>query len=391
MLNYSIVVKIDPGQQTLEAEATVTFPADWDKPKFCLHRDLKLDALEGATGYRFTEDTVPFVYEARCLDLELPEGIAGPHTATFKYHGKLGIISEWETNRITPEWTELGLYTPWYPLSVPMQNAVFSVEVQVPSQYSVLSTGDTVKKDGCWQIEQSVPALDCTLIIARDFRVREAEPSGAAVRTSFIEARAEPAAEAFARIGAEVLEWCNACFGPTDVNPVDIVIVPREKGGGYARRGFIVFEADLDLDNYNPLYRYIAHEFSHLWWYKADTSTWEDWLNESLAEFSALMAVRDLLGPESFDKMLAFRQKKAENLPPIKGIDRQDDEAHAVLYHKGCVFLAELEAEMGKDKFLTFLRLLLQRQIATTELFLATLAEIGGDAAAQGFAAKLES
>lgn len=389
MLLYDISVSINPDNYSIEAEAAVTFPADWERPKFCLHKDLILDAIEGqAAGYRICEAEIPYSPEARGIDLELPLG-DHERTVIFRYHGKLGITSSWEVNRISPAWTELGLYTPWYPLSVPMQNAVFFVKLNLPPGYSLLNCGNVAQREGVWLVEQTFPSLDCTIIIAPDFQVREAEKNSAKVRAFYTEADSEPAASAFSRIGAEVLERFNGKFGVADLSPIDIVIAPREKGGGYARRGFIVFTADLSLDDQVRLYRYIAHEFAHLWWYRANTSTWEDWLNESLAEYSALLALRELLGLETYNELLKVRREKSQNLPPIRGISRDAQEAQAVLYLKGCVFLAELEAELGEEKFLTFLQELIRRELADTEGFLEILAGMGGKSIAVDFARKL--
>lgn len=390
MLHYTIIAKIDPVEQTLQAEATVTFPGD--KLRFCLHKDLAIEKIEGPMSWNYSDAGIPFAPEARGIDLTMGDSSENAvHTVTFKYHGRLGITSAWEVNRISPNWTELGLYTPWYPLSAPMQNAVFSVELHLPPQYALLSTGQTVEKNGCWFVEQSVPALDCTLIIAPGFLVSQAAQNGAVVRASYTETSAEPAAAVFSRIGAKVLNWYNAKFGSTDVNPIDICIAPRLKGGGYARRGFIVFAADMSMDDEVVLFRYIGHEFAHLWWYRANTSTWEDWLNESLAEFSALLAVRNLLGQDTFARLLAVRREKAMNLPPVRGINREAEEAHSVLYYKGCVFLADLEAEIGEDQFAAFLQELVQRQAADTAEFLKILADFAGKEVMEEFSAKLGS
>lgn len=392
MLRYEITARINPHELRLEAEAAVTFPAHWEQPKFCLHKDLVLDTVEGQVcSYSFAEAGIPYSLEARGIELDLSGDSAGERTVHFKYHGKLGITSSWEVNRISPPWTELGLYTPWYPLSAPMQPAVFSVKLYLPQGFSVLASGEVSPSPDGWQIEQTHPNLDCTLIISPNFQFEEAGTGRAAVRAYYTQDSSHPAAAVFARAGAEMLHWFNAKFGSTDVSPVEIVIAPRDKGGGYARRGFIVFTADLNLDDRVTLYRYIGHEFAHLWWYRASTSTWEDWLNEALAEYSSLLAIRDLLGQETYIQLVDIRREKSRNLPPIRGISRDAKEAPAVLYLKGCVFLAELEEELGKEKFFAFMGELVRHRLKDTEEFLAILAEIGGESRAEEFARKLTS
>jgi hypothetical protein len=60
--------------------------------------------------------------------------------------------------------------------------------------------------------------------------------------------------------------------------PKDISIIqsPREKGGGYARRGLIVLGGLNDrqyVDLREAYGRYLGHEIAHLWWWKAETSS----------------------------------------------------------------------------------------------------------------------
>jgi len=46
----------------------------------------------------------------------------------------------------------------------------------------------------------------------------------------------------------------------------------------------------------------------------------EDWLNESFAEYSALMAVRELFGTGRFQNIIAGKRKRSEGMPPIKAL-----------------------------------------------------------------------
>jgi hypothetical protein len=45
----------------------------------------------------------------------------------------------------------------------------------------------------------------------------------------------------------------------------------------------------------------LTHEVAHFWWSGAPSVTWENWLNEAFAEYSALMYVRKFEGVEAFD------------------------------------------------------------------------------------------
>lgn len=391
LLEYRIFARIDPISQILEAKVKVK-TGSRQLLTFCLHKDLNLLAITGASVKAFhPEEKVdfPFAPEARAIRLEYSKGT--PSALEFEYRGRLGITSDWEVNRLTGEWIELGLYTPWFPLALPLTEAKFYAEISLPPGYRLIASGVTRRGDGLWQVEQHIPSYDCSFVAAPGFREVRAQANEAIVIASHSNPEEQELAREFSRSGAEILAFFNDAFGRVQEDEVHIVIAPRLKGGGYARRSFIVFGGGpgLDLAEKTPIYWYIAHEFAHLWWYKAETTTWEDWLNESLAEFSALMAVRKLLGEDMFEQLLAERRQKAKDLPPLMGIDRSSEQAHTVLYDKGCVLLAELEEQLGRYEFLMFLRELIRREVAETEQFLSVLALAGGKEAARGFAKKL--
>jgi len=59
------------------------------------------------------------------------------------------------------------------------------------------------------------------------------------------------------------------------------------------------------------------------WWANAPVNSWEDWLNESFAEYSALMAVRELFGAERFEASSlrnSSAQKACHLLRALKGM-----------------------------------------------------------------------
>lgn len=392
MLKYTADLEIDPKQQTIRAKVVLAGDGfTRGRSNFCLHRDLVLDSVTGeyVRGYEFGgKSDFPFAPEGGALGVDLAESEGREQEIQFRYHGQLGILA-WGVNRITPEWSELGLYTPWFPLPTPSRDGTFAVKLRLPPGFQLVSSGKVRQEEGFSYVDQSFPASDCTLLIAPSFLRKVSRKNEALVAANYVDEKVEATAAQYAKAGAEILDWYNDFFQKPYPANVNIVIAPRQEGGGYARRGFIVFGSDLTLEDSVRIYRYIAHEFAHLWWHGADSTTWEDWLNESFAEYSALLAVRGLLGRKSYDDLLQARREKAVNLPPIMGIDRQADECFAVLYYKGCVLLAELEQELGESKFRALLRELIRRRVRTTATFTAVLAQVWGERVARSFSEKL--
>jgi len=117
------------------------------------------------------------------------------------------------------------------------------------------------------------------------------------------------------------------------------------------------------------------------WWANAPVNSWEDWLNESFAEYSALMAVRELFGTGRFQNIIAGKRKRSEGMPPIKGIKRNDERAFTVLYDKGCLVLYELEQMAERKEFIGLLRKTFQQKVSSTEEFVELVgAEVSNEA-----------
>lgn len=149
-----------------------------------------------------------------------------------------------------------------------------------------------------------------------------------------------------------------------------MVFADRTSGGGYYRPAFMSIIYDND---YRGLLKYAAHELGHFWWCRGSVTTWEDWLNESFAEYSSLLFLREFYGPDAYTEFLQDYQKEAEKAPAIWGLDRNDQAAHVVLYKKGALLLGGLESKIGKETFGRFLATLVERKVGSTEQLLATL------------------
>ncbi len=156
----------------------------------------------------------------------------------------------------------------------------------------------------------------------------------------------------------------KGAYGRLDHAYQKIVIGPYKEGGGYSRKHFICMPANaysqrLSFGN--------AHEIAHFWWTNAPSDSWEDWLNEAFAQYSALLFIRERFGESSFDRLINGYKEETAGSPPVWGIDRQAPEAYNVLYLKGSLILSELEQKLGKDLFIDLMNMIYQEKIGATE------------------------
>ena len=392
--HYNVDLHILPEKGSLQAKVEM-FYSGVEKPsrylEFYLHKGMKIRTVNGNVplNYKFDVDhPFSFTPESRILSIELKRPLEENELLhlTFEYEGDIGLTT-FEVNRITPSWVELGLYSPWFPWQPDLGQFSYDIRLQIDPSYEVVGLGKVDRFDkGSWHISQSQPSMDMIIMASNRFQRQRAVVEGLTVELSYVD-EADWIAKDILEKAVETLRCYTGWFGPICSNEVKIIIAPRSEGGGYARTAFVVV-AHIEAESYNEYkVRYlmnIAHECAHLWWANAPVNSWEDWLNESFAEYSALMAVRELFGTESFQNIIAEKHKRSEGMPPIKGIKRDDEKAFTVLYDKGCLVLYGLEQMVGKETFLKLLKQTTTQKVSSTEEFLQLVArEVDSEVAAQ--------
>ncbi len=396
--HLAITVDVDPGAGSIAARATVTLAPDAGAQQvtLLLNRALVVDALTAdvpLTGFRHgRERPGPYRYapQATPLIVDLATPATGqPVQIRLRYHGAIE-PDDWNVIQVTDAWVELAnLYSGWAPFHPDRGPFGLDLHVHLPADWRAVGTGRLERVGQRWTAN-AADVADVVLLAAPDLRQLTVGPS---LTISFADLPAGVPgriADDTRRVRAMLDGW----FGPATGDHVDLVFAPRPGGGGYARPGLVVMLHDPrfhDGPQTSPDFvRYLAHEVSHLWWRQAPATSWQDWLNESFAEFSALRVLREWAGEQTYRERLAAYREAAAGTPPIRGLDRSDDAAFAVLYRKGPVILADLADAADEAAFDAFLREMAARRVSDTATCLAVLAETVSSAARDSLAAALQ-
>ena len=379
---YNADLDIDVVNQFLYSNVEVNYICNLPSTtvlNFYIHKDMEIEEIkcDRTMSYEVGKEIAewsPFVLESKLVKLIFTQPINENQTINinFKYNGHINIVTRYGLNRLTKNWIELGIYTPWFPLSENFEQALFNVKVQINDEYIVINS----KKHGGYSvITQTEPNYDCPIIASNSFKCKKSINENINADVYFTEDRYNDLAQKINDYTVSILNYYQR-FGMIDNQELSIVIAPREDGGGYCRTRLIVLIPDADTSEVE-YFKFVAHELAHLWWCKVkNTNTWEDWLNESFAEFSALLVLRDTFGVEEFNKIIDIYNQKIKSIPPIMGIDREDENARPVLYMKGPLMLFKLEKSIGESKFMQLLNEVHTSKIDTTDKFLKKLNEI---------------
>lgn len=386
LCNYKIKLTVAPEESSIAVEAVIRLSLesrDVGCLTFNLHKEFSVDYAKTDKPLEFdfpsdNKSSNPFMPDARPLRIYLPRKHPRNEKLLLrlKYSGPLkDWTSKWKTNRVTWEWTELGLYSAWFPFNPDYGEFTYSVLVNVPDKHKVVGLGEVSRTRERWLLVEKEKVNDIVVIASPRLKSSLVKKGELSITLHYVELN-----QVFKDYLRENVSWLldnfQFWFGGTSRKEIAIVVLPnfRVEGGGYARKGFVVLCPEEKPNKES--FRYIAHKIAHLWWMNAPSASWEDWLNESFAEYSALMALRERFGDETFQEFLERKSERVKYLPPIFGLQRDDQKAFNVLYDKGPVILGKLESKVGKETFIRILRESSTRKVRLTSEFLDVLSYI---------------
>ena len=397
--HYDIQLKIIPDEQFIKVAGSLKYLVTKDSldelslnlhkkfviSNFSINGDNSYQLDTSNTNVRWLPDAMKIIYPTKkkfhkgdVLNVE------------FSYEGKITEWPAWSANVISSDWIEIGLYFPWYPsIYGPF---TYKVSVDIEPGYNVFAMGESTEKRNKKVFETNFPVDDFIICASKDLTIRKTKllnQSFQIVNSTLSDATVDSIQTDIENFYKLYSSW----FGKIQVQDMCLVVSKRDKGGGYSRKGGL-FLGGLTDSNYlnkrTDYVRYLGHEIAHFWW-RGAASNWEDWLNESFAEYSAMILIKELRSKEEFNSRLNIKRSESNNTPPIWEISRNAPLAQQVLYSKGVILLIELEEKIGNNKFLELCRARIDKKTNNTLDFLNLIKDIGGKEIADWFEQSLKT
>lgn len=308
---------------------------------------------------------------------DLPDNAAdSDRKINFSYAGVL-IPEPMENliNAIEPGRVELNVDSFWFPIDSRFTKLITAdLAVHIGQGWQGVTTGEAIAIEDGFRIENSDPRIDIAFSLSKSFHISQSDGF-----TIYDQRDQHEGVDRLVATANQCRNFLDGRFGSADPLPVAKLLITERPSSGYARENYIAF-TDISETKPAPLMRFVCHEFAHYWSRGARFDTVDNWINEAIAEYLGLMAVREYLGQTAYDEMLASfaTQIADENLPPIWNQGDTKRTSYLVQYRKGPLVLAQLENNVGKADFLEIVREYFNSTQKTTEGLIATVVSVVG-------------
>lgn len=409
--HYQIKLKLDPASQYLYVKLNLRLnPVNPlpDTLDFSLHKQFTMLKVtgDGIHDFIFDKEAPPtsiFMREARPLTITLAKNTDRnkPLEILFEYEGNLTEWPENSANVVTEDWVELGMYLPWFPSGFICGHFTYEIEAECDPAYQLRSYGNYTKTNGTWHFKRTIPTFDIVVVASKHLKTMEQKSDSKRVIFHY-QSLEDRIAEKLSNDLLGVLNLYEEWFGGDKKEDfLTVIQSPRERGGDYARRGLIILSRLTDekyVAQHEKFIRNLGHETAHFWWHMAPANSWEDWLNEGFAEYSALLVIQEMFGDKAFRRWIEDKKMAIKGTPPIWGFDRNNmsasegpDIIDANLYSKGPVLLHSLSERIGGNEFKGLCKEMVENSTSSTEYFLKLLEKNHGDEVRNWFEDLLKS
>jgi aminopeptidase N len=377
----ALTARVDFASKTFTAEAALTFRKPGGGTLDLDTRDLAIDAVvdQDAQPLPFTLHAADPILGAR-LSIELP---AATRAVRIRYRTSPEASAlQW----LEPAQTASGklpyLFSQCQAIHarsvVPLQDTPrlrirYTAELTVPRELQVVMAaahrGRTEAGDVAtvrWEMPQPIPPYLLAFAVG-DLASRDLSPR---CRVWAEPSRVEAAAYEFAQV-EDMITAAESLFGPYDWERFDILTMPPSFPYGGMENPRLTFLTPTVIAGDRSLVSVVAHELAHSWTGNLVTNANAEhfWLNEGFTMYAERRIVEALdgaevaslhaaLGRRELDESIerfAARPGMTRLRTHLEGID--PDEGYSLIpYEKGYFFLCTIEAAVGRDAFVRWLR-----------------------------------
>lgn len=358
MLNIDLLIE----NKEIHVFSKFTLSDDASSLCFCLNKTLEIIKITDENGklyFPLCESVDSFGYPFNLINYTIkPECNAKQILIEYR-----GTINSRRHNIITDDCIALNYNSAWYPQKTRNINAkVFSnitVNIFNVENYKVIKRVDN---SGIWT--QATGEYDVNIIALKNY----VEIKYDSFSFSYLKSCENEISVKYVEYLGRMLDYYRELYEVETFPKFDIVVLPNtDPNDGYKLEQLLI--AGGFNKNIPSSIRAIANQIAHIWCRGADETSWEDWLNETFAEWSALLFVYDHFGNYEFER--GINSHRRDDLLPIKPIDGK--RSRSGVHDSGTLMLYELYLLYGKNMIIKLIKIFCKLENKTTKDYLSAI------------------
>jgi aminopeptidase N len=400
---YKLSARINPVLGTIEGKCEIKNPGD---SAFFLTKGMNITRIY-ADGrqvlYHHNVSSINGYTDIITLDGTIPDNLVIEYSGQVTAESYPNNVSS--LNMIRNGLVELSDHIKWFPVMRNSKPFLFKFKLDVPKGYEAVTNLIFKKKMTAngrnlttW--ESSEPSYGITMLAAPNLKMRSLNKDGVTIEIYYCKLPVTYI-DSMKNELLKSMQILTDVFGTRGTNSLVRVIYSPRSAGGYARAPLIMVSENYALEQRGKTFgqardfRLNAHEIAH-YWSRADTNTPDDWINEGLAEYSALLVSEILIGKDFSGVLLdeytdIVKSSKSKSAIAETSGDSPDREINR--YYKPTILLNGLSNKFGDEKMKEFLKelyiLFNETGRATTSVFLEAIEAVYGKETKDSFSESL--
>lgn len=308
-------------------------------------------------------------------------------------------------NMVRPGLIELSDHIEWLPRFIHGNSYNYRLDIDVPSSYVTVTNLMLISQSAgnsriVTKWSSSEPGCGITIVAVPEMLKTSAANNGKTVEIYYSKLPATYI-DSIKKDLLKSMDLMTTLYGSDGVQKTVRVVYSPRTAGAYARAPLLVVSENFALDQrrlkFGPArdFRLDAHEMAH-YWSKADPGTPDDWINEGLAEYTALLISEEIIGEDFYHVLLAEYNGIVKNSHTHDAIaETQTDPREREInhYYRPVLFLNDLRVKYGDKKLKLFIKSLYTNfkkdGKADTGIFLESVEKNFGKDERNAFADKL--
>ncbi|WP_412891884.1 hypothetical protein [Beduini sp.] len=282
---------------------------------------------------------------------------------SFEYYG----ILEGNLLFMQEEIYHFSLYNGWYPIGFDVMEE-YELTVKCEEAYKLIN-GCFDSDARCWHYTtQNQSLVDCNIMLINKAKAHCLENDG--ISLYYFNDEYKKILQLFFEEYTSIYQFYLSLYQNNKLNFNTIVFLPKKfQLGAYKRDNLIVF-SEVSKDLKKEIHK-LAHEMAHAYAVGADMHSWEDWLNETHAEWSALLYEEEY-HPAYFEHLI---QIKKENYQGDWRLNPKDGHRPNDVHETGTLLYYKIYQKYGSEAIRTLLRAFDRSEEKQTTAFLNMLME----------------